>query len=287
MNPKLRENKSHGTTAYPYSHYSISGARYGFHVPVHWHDELEVIYVRKGHLQVNVGGADYDVTDGQVVIVNPQQLHMMASEDRSVCYHALLFPLELISFQVQDELEQTVFRPLRTGQRNLPTRVPEAMLTEENLSLLERIVEINDQKKPMHQLETRILLLRFLMEILRHGPLAKADADDTGKMQREMLEYIRIHYKSRITLSDLAQEFHLSPKYLSRYFKEHFHLTMSEYIGHLRMNHAMELLVKTDLSVTEVAMQSGFSGVSFFIRCFTEVNGCSPLKWRKRQGESL
>ena len=58
-------------------------------------------------------------------------------------------------------------------------------------------------------------------------------------------------------------------------------MTLSQHISHLRLNHARELLETTDLSVTDIAMQSGFSGVSFFIRSFTEANGISPLKWRK------
>lgn len=283
MNQKLRENKVHGTAGYPFGQYSVRNIRYGLHVPVHWHDEMEIIFVDKGYLQVNVGGVDRELCPGQVLIVNPRQLHLMSTEDLAVSYHALLFPLELISFQSADDLEQTVLRPLRTGQRRFPTLVPESVLTVENMDLLHRVVQINKQKTPMYQLETRLLLLQFFMELLRAAPLEKADTDEAGKMQREMLEYIRMHYRSRISLEDLAQQFHLSPKYLSRYFKEHFHLTLSEYIGHLRMSRARELLENTDLSVTEVAVESGFSGVSFFIRSFTEQNGCSPLKWRKRQ----
>ena len=282
MNYMLRESKSHGTPEYPYSHYTISNLRHSFQMPVHWHDELEVIYVRQGKLWVNVGGTVYNMTGGQVVIVNPRQLHLMGSDDMSVRYHTLLFPVELISFQSQDELEQTVFHPLRTGKLMLRTKVLEAVLTPENLALLDRVVQINDRKNSMYQLETRLLLLRFLMEVLRICPLVQADTDENGKLQREMLEYIRIHYKDRITLSDMAKQFHLSSKYYSRYFKEHFHLTFSEYIGQMRMDHARDLLENTDLNVTEIAIQCGFSGISFFIRRFTEANGCSPLKWRQQ-----
>lgn len=282
MNYKLRESKSHGSAQYPYSHYTISNPHHSFQIPVHWHDELEMIYVRQGKLWVNVGGTVYNMTGGQVVIVNPCQLHLMGSDDLSVCYHTLLFPVELISFQSSDELEQTIFRPLRTGQGMLPAWVPEAALTPENLALLDRVVRINDCKTAMYQLETRLLLLRFLMEVLRICPLIQADGDEVGKLQREILEYIRIHYKDRITLSDMAEQFHLSSKYFSKYFKEHFHLTFSEYVGHLRIDRARELLENTDFSVTEIAAQCGFSGISFFIRRFTEANGCSPLKWRQQ-----
>ena len=52
MNYMLRESKSHGTPEYPYSHYTISNLRHSFQMPVHWHDELEVIYVRQGPFSV-------------------------------------------------------------------------------------------------------------------------------------------------------------------------------------------------------------------------------------------
>lgn len=283
MNANLRENRSHGTDAYPYTQYRISDPPHAFHIPVHWHDEMELIYVLRGHLLVNVGGADYDLTPGQIIAVNPRQLHLMKSEDLNTVYYTILFPLELISFQSNDMLEQTVFSPLRAGIRLLPSRIPSSVLTPENLNLLNRLIQINDENPPMYQLETRLLLLQFIMDILRAAPLLEADADSVGKLPRRLLEYIRIHYRDRISLSDLATQFSLSPKYLSRYFKETFHLTLTEYIAHLRMSHARELLESTDLSVTDIAAQCGYSGVSFFIRCFTETNGCSPLKYRRQK----
>ena len=282
MIQKLRENKNHGTKEYSYCQYTISNLPYGFHFPIHWHDEMEIVYVQQGQLLVNVEGEDYNLTAGQVLIINARQLHLMVAEDLNLVYSTLLFPLEFISFQADDWLEQTVFRPLRAGKLIFPNVVSKQILTEENLELLRKIVYINEQQSSFYQMETRLLILRFLMEVLRNTSLIKTGANKEDDMQRQMLEYIRANYQNRISLSDLAKQFHLSPKYVSRYFKEKFHLTFSDYVDHLRMSHAKELLENTDLSVTEIAMECGFSSVSFFIRRFTGTNGCSPLKWRKK-----
>lgn len=281
MNSTLRENKSHGTPHYSYSHYTITNVHRNFQVPIHWHDEVEIIYVCEGRLWVNVAGTVCSLTAGQVVLVSPRQLHLMRTDERNVRYHTLLFPMEFISFQTADDLEQSLFQPLRTGQCVLPVQVPAAVLTSENLGLLDRVIKINQEKTALYQLETRLLLLHFLMAVLLSCPLRGVDSDEVDKLQREMLEYIRIHYREHITLSDVAKQFHLSPKYFSRYFREHFHLTFTAYLGHLRMDCARKLLETTDMSVTEVAEQCGFSSVSFFIRSFNRVNGCSPLKWRQ------
>lgn len=285
MIQKLRENKNHGTKEYPYGQYSIANVSCKFHIPIHWHDEMEIIYVRKGRLLVHIEEEEYILTSGQVLIVNTRQLHLMVIEDMSVDYDTLLFSLELISFQADDLLEQTIFRPLRNGQLIFPNRVCEQVLTTENLALLEEIVAINKQKRNLYQMETRVLLLRFLLEVLRNTTLIKTGNNTGDDIQRQMLEYIRIHYKEGVSLADLSEEFHLSSKYLSRYFKEKFHLTFSEYVDHLRMSQAKELLENTNMNITEIAMECGFSSVSFFIRRFTGKNGCSPHKWRKQLKE--
>lgn len=280
MNAALRENVNHGTADYPYAQHRIRGVPSGFHYPVHWHEEMEILVMHRGELLVNVGGEDYALREGQVLLVNPRQLHLMRSEDRDVCYDTLLFPLELISFQTEDLLERNVFQPIRTGQAVVPNLVPDAVMTEENREILGQLVDVNIQKNAMYQLETRILLLRFFMALLASTELIRPEQGSTDRMQRQLLEYIRIHFREGLTLSDLAQQFHLSPKYISRYFKEKFQITISEYVQHLRMNHAKDLLENTDLSITEVAAQAGFSTVSFFIRQFTAMHGCPPRKWR-------
>ena len=91
-------------------------------------------------------------------------------------------------------------------------------------------------------------------------------------MQREILTYLQYNYTEPLRLETLAEQFHLSEKYLSRYFKQHFHL----------LTHACHLLESTSLPVTEVALQSGFPNVSHFIRCFHRTYQISPLQYRKQ-----
>ena len=88
------------------------------------------------------------------------------------------------------------------------------------------------------------------------------------------------NFTGKISLKEFGEQFHLSEKYISRYFKEHFHITLSQYITYLRLENAKQLLQDTDLSVTETAMQSGYQNVSYFIRSFKKAYGISPLKYR-------
>ena len=84
----------------------------------------------------------------------------------------------------------------------------------------------------------------------------------------------------RLSLEELSVGFHLSEKYISRYFREHFHLSLTQYVNYLRLTHARHLLETTALAVTEVAMQCGFPNVSYFIRTFKNTFHVPPLQYR-------
>lgn len=278
---ELKENKPHGTKEYPYGQYFIQHMKQTFQFPVHWHDELEIIYIKQGALQITINGQDYQGTAGSIFLVNPRELHLMGSSDLSVAYYTLLFPLEFISFQSRDELETTLLQPLRSGQLIFEHEISDTTLKNKLCSILDEITAINRETSSMKQLKTRILLLQFLQQIVEYPSLIVPASGSKTDMQKELLVYIQQHYTDKITLQDLAEHFHLSEKYISRYFKEHFYLTFSDYVNHLRLTHAKKLLETTELSVTEIALCSGFPNVSYFIRTFKTCYEKPPLKYRK------
>ncbi len=278
---ELKENTPHGTKEYPYDQYFIHHVRQTFQFPVHWHDEFEIIYIKQGLLHVSIHEQDYTGSAGSIFLVNPRELHLMDSSDLSVAYYTLLFPLEFISFQSIDELETTLFQPLRSGQLVFEHAISDTSVADKLCPLLEEMITMNQKDAPMRQIGTRILLLQFFQQILEIPSLIHPALGNGTNMQKELLAFIQSCYTDKITLQDLARQFHLSEKYISRYFKEHFYLTFSDYVNHLRLTHAKRLLETTELSITEIALRSGFSNVSYFIRTFKTCYGNSPLKYRK------
>ncbi len=283
MIPELKENRPHGTKAYPYDQYFIHGAKHAFQIPVHWHDEFEIIYIKKGQLRVVINQQEYLGAPGSIFFVNPRELHLMGSSDLSVEYYTMLFPLEFISFQSIDDLESNLLQPLRSNQLLVANEVPNEELRKKLFPLLEEIAQINEFNEYFKQLQTRMLLLQVLLELCHTPDMISASASGNTDIQKEMLIYIQEHFTEKLSLQMMSQRFHLSEKYLSRYFKEHFHLPFSNYVSHLRLTLAKQLLETTDLPITEVALRSGFPSVSYFIRSFNGTYGISPLKYRKER----
>lgn len=282
MYRELKENRPHGTKAYPYTQYFMHNPKRAFHIPVHWHDEVEIIYIKKGRITIYIGEEHYPATAGDLFFVNSGELHFMESDDMGVEYYTLLFPLAFLSFQIEDALEQEVFLPLRQKNLLFPVQLKEFEAEKQMTNLIREVIDVNDEKEAGYQLRTKILLLELMEGLLKENGFQQAAFTSTTGMQREVLAYIQEHYTEKITLAMLAQEFHLSEKYISWYFKEHFSISFMQYVSHLRMTRAKDLLLTTEYSITEVALSCGYPSVNLFIRSFKEMYGVTPLQYRKQ-----
>ena len=278
---ELKENKPHGTKDDPFSTYHIENAGRSFQIPVHWHDELEIIYVKSGFLTVSISGESYIGKPGDAFVVSPGNLHLMGSDTGAVDYYTFLFPLKNLSFRADDLLEDKLLEPLNSGHLMINPRINDTAK-----ELCEQLIEVyaakNDESESQltAQIKTKIILLQFILEMWKKGFIIENDTSGRNTVEKEMVSYIQQNYTGKISLKEFGEQFHLSEKYISRYFKEHFHITLSQYVTYLRLEHAKQLLQDTDIPVTEVAMQSGYQNVSYFIRSFKKTYEISPLKYR-------
>jgi len=237
---------------------------HAFQIPVHWHDEVEIIYVRKGRLSLVIDGQEYIGSDDSIHMVSPGELHLMSVSDTPTDYFTLLFPLEFVSFQSKDWLEDEFFFPLRSHSMGFVPEITDAALTSELVGILEELIEMNQRDSYQKQIGVRILLLKFLELLAEHDGLRHNHSGSPAELQKEILFYLRQNYCSHISLKDLATHFHLSEKYVSRFFKEQFHLTVTQYINYLRLSHAKHLLETTNLPITDIALACGFYKCKLF-----------------------
>ncbi len=279
---ELKENKPHGTKDDPFSTYHIQNGGQSFQIPVHWHDELEIIYVKSGFLTVNISGENYIGKPGDAFVVSPGNLHFMGSQNGTVDYFTFLFPLKYIAFRSDDMLDDKLIEPLNSGHLMISPEIKDTVKEQcEQLAGVYAAEIDKSESKITSQIRKKIILLQFIHELWKKGFIVENDTTGRNTVEKEMVSYIQQNYTGKILLREFGEQFHLSEKYISRYFKEHFHITLSRYVTYLRLEHAKQMLQETDISVTEVAMQSGYQNISYFIRSFKKTYGVSPLKYRK------
>ena len=206
----------------------------------------------------------------------------MGSQTGTVDYFTFLFPLKYIAFRSDDMLDDKLIEPLNSGHLMISPEIKDTV--KEQCEQLARVyaAEIDkSESKIKSQIRKKIILLQFIHELWKKGFIVENDTTGRNTVEKEMVSYIQQNYMGKILLREFGEQFHLSEKYISRYFKEHFHITLSQYVTYLRLEHAKQMLQETDISVTEVAMQSGYQNISYFIRSFKKTYGVSPLKYRK------
>ena len=99
---------------------------------------------------------------------------------------------------------------------------------------------------------------------------------------KQVVDYIEKNYAHPITLEDLSGAVSMSPRYFCRFFSEMTHQTPMDYLNRQRIEQACFRLTTTSDSVTDIAYDTGFNDLSYFIRIFRKYKGISPGKYRKR-----
>lgn len=129
--------------------------------------------------------------------------------------------------------------------------------------------------------ELSVIIYKLLLELLNSGNLPDADKSQHENNISCVKEYIAEHLNEKITVDSLAKICNMSPTHFSRVFRLQTGFSPYDYVLTSRLNKAKEYLMKTDMSVTQIAYETGFNSEANFIYCFTNNEGISPGKFRK------
>ena len=105
--------------------------------------------------------------------------------------------------------------------------------------------------------------------------------DTKNRLIQDILNYIMKEYMNDISIKQIAHDFNISESALSKKFKAFTGYRLKEYIIYVRMEAAKHLLINSDKSITEIALECGFSDGNSFGDSFYRLNGISPSKYRK------
>lgn len=282
-----RETVLRGTSLFPFQHYHMSNAAGDLFVPYHWHSETEIIYMLEGSLTLSVGGQDDLLSPGDICFINSGEPHQFASSDPAARYYAYVFPLESLYFQQEDSSQTQFLTPLGL-KRLFPRRLPaDSPVNAALASHILEIIRINETKETAYELGTKAELYHIISLLVReHLFLELADKKEAASHSRSrdvrtLLLYIQNHYGEKIRLEDAAAAMHISPKYFCTYFKEITGKNFVAYVNRFRVEKACHLLLTTELSVMDIAMETGFDNLSYFIKTFKAVTGHTPGRYRK------
>lgn len=133
--------------------------------------------------------------------------------------------------------------------------------------------------KKYNKYENGEFLYQFLTSLCKD--LEKKDQVSGHSLADKVKEWIQHNYMTGKNISDMSQELSISASHITRQFQACNGIPPIQYLNDLRIEHAMFLLINTDLSLENIALQSGFSNGNYYSKVFRKAIGIEPSKYRK------
>ncbi len=256
-------------------------------IPIHSHSYIEIMYVVRGSIRHVINGKTFDINEGQLIMMNRHLSHAIKASGESDIAVNLIVSSDYVGiaaarfrgnaslrdFAEQEEKENGEGRFLIYDIECNP--YAEALI--ENL-ICQSVFESDTPKGILR--ETLSLLLRHF-EAKPEMLLCSSSGDlERDPIREKISSYIQSFYKIA-SLSELASILKMSAPYVSKLIKDLFGATFTELVCERRFSEAEQLLLHSDLPITEIADAVGYDNNSFFHRRFRERYGISPSKWRK------
>ncbi len=279
------ENKNHTPYDFPYNTYVCSIPLDFSLVKPHWHNEVEIIVVKKGCGIVSVDLFLYHVKAGDIIFICPGQLHSIRQDGNcSMEYENILFKQNLMKSGGIDHCNDTFIKPFFSGAiRFYPLFDHEMPAYAEMARLIDRIDLLCDQRPFAWQVAVKGYLFQLFYMIISSHPDELSDAEQQKSVEKmkTILQFMEDHFAEHITIREVADYCSYSESYFMKFFKKHLGMGFIQYLNDYRLEQAAERLTETDASITDIAVACGFDNISYFNRSFKKKYDAAPGTYRK------
>ena len=284
----LHEIKSHYNTDFSYNTYPCTIPQDFTEVPLHWHNEMELIYIKKGKGIVSIDLNYHSVSRGDLVIVCPGRIHSITNYDNSrLEYENIIFNINMLLPKECDRNTFEYFGHINNSGSNTPCIIrPGDIHYKEIISPIDEADKVCETFPSGFELKIRSCLYSFFFALHTHYSYAGGSevsgslSNDKMNKLKLIIRYIENNYTRAISIHDIADECHFSESHFMKFFKQCTGTSFISYLNDYRLLIASRMLTSTDLSVTEIASECGFDNISYFNRCFKKKYGTAPSKIR-------
>lgn len=278
----LEEHGKHETLNFPLRVHSVdSSAETEEKIYSHWHSEIELLYIRKGNAVLQIKEQQYPIHTGDVILISPGSVHMVNGDHSPFSFTAVVFLPELIHSFTDDRIEAQYISPMINWQFNHSPVFSNNRVIQ---SCMQQIIQAEQIRGDGYELTVKIRILEILQEIYQYIKDFRTDditVDERSRLLKAMVVYLHEHENMAVHLEEMAETFHLSKGHLCRFFRDLTKMTIIEYLNYYRISRSIYKLKHTDLSISEIAQQTGFPNISYFNRTFRKYMHQSPGQFRK------
>ena len=255
-------------------------------ISMHWHDELEFIYVLSGDIGYYVDGEHLVLKAGEGLFVNARHMHLICNATMGCELLCVIFPPTILCATAHMTVKRVnpILNAKELSYLLLRNQIPWQM------EILEGIQKIYDSsQKEGGEPEVLAEIYRLWGVLYNHTDVKAEDIykDENLTLMKCMLDYLYKNYNQKLTLKDFCTHAGIGKNKCTELFRRYTNMSPMEYLRYYRVEKGVLLLRETDMSVTEITYEVGFSGASYFAESLRQYRGCSPsqLRQNKKKGK--
>lgn len=257
-------------------------------IPWHWHDEFEFGYILGGSILYKTSHNQFILREGDAIFINSGVLHYLhpLKPMEEVRLESQFFDKSFLAGSNGSILDMKYIAPVQEQKRL--DAVPIYKSVPENSEFLEKLrkgAELSQKGAPFFELRLRTLFSQLWETVYLWAMDRKEDTKLYNSMEdqriKELLSYIQEHFCEKTSVSHMASNIHISERECYRLFRSSLGITPMEFILSLRLQKAQELLMYTDKSILEVALETGFGTSSYFGKIFKRYHHITPGDYRR------
>lgn len=293
----LREVRPHGTSIFPCAFYLTLGSAVRLRVKHHWHEEIEILYLKSGKYKVDINMEPYEINQECFIFINRGELHNLRSITQEYEEQAIVFEPQMLRFHSYDSIDEYILLPLAQGELTFPRmldashpmfpafraeyeRISSAFCRNQQVTITGDQIYTNDI---VAQMQIKASLLHMLALLMDHELMCHTVQLENQRIEsiKTVLAYISRHYQEKLYIQDLSSLVNMNEQYFCRFFKKAIGKPPIDYINDYRLNKVIHLLENTEQPVTSISLDCGFNNMGNFQRLFKRKTGVTPLQYRK------
>lgn len=245
---------------------------------LHGHYHFLLIYITDGRGVQTLNGKEIPFSEGDMFLLSPADFHKNTVESGSTYdYYGVKFPFELLNKRLSGLFE--------ISKLPISVTIPEKSRGSVK-DIFERLIE--ESANGGARIAGKIYLQNMVEELIIFAlrELPRERLENNSEFLNRSLGYLYSHFFENITVNDVAEHIGYTANYFNFKFKEEIGIPLGEYLRNLRLTYSENLLKSSEMSVTEIALESGFGNLSYFSRAFKDRYGISPKEYREMHGTS-
>lgn len=292
VNDNLQETVKHGSYDFPLAIYTDKFNLFeDGYIRWHWHKELQFSYSLYDKVVVFIEYEKIILSPGEGVMINSNVLHQIKPYNNDNCMmFSIDFEPTLIGGNEQSLIEKKYLTPLIESSNlkfiSLKLNVP---WQESILKYLKKVFTLSHEKPYGYELEMRnylsIVWLNLIREMKEQIEDSRPAISNDNERVKLAMQYIHKYYADNILLNNIAMAVNISKSECCRCFKRILKITPFEYLMEYRISKASELLLKSKEPISNIALDVGFNGISYFGKVFKKYRNCTPSEYRYKYAE--